>query len=83
MSPIITFHRSLKARHGDVPAGHLVEVTTVTSELNMIAIACAWIQRGTSYFVRTCRSAEVHEGKYLANFEDYFGNFACKEINRP
>ena len=36
-----------------------------------------------SYFVTTCRRTETHEGKYLANFEDDFGNVTCKEINRP
>ena len=36
-----------------------------------------------SCFVSTCGTAEAHEDKYLTNFEEDFGNVACKEINRP
>ena len=38
---------------------------------------------GVSYFVSTYGSAETHEKKNVANYENYFWNFSDKEITRP
>ena len=57
-------------------------MTVVTSEVKIMAIACAWSHRGKSYFMTTCRSADVHEEKDLANFEYDFGSATCKKIIR-
>ena len=75
--------RLLKARHGDRPADHWAEMTAAMNDVKTMEIACAWIQRGTSYCVSTCRSTKIHEDKRIAKLEDYFGNVTCKEINRP
>ena len=71
-----------KARHGDRPADHWAEMTAAMHDVKTMEIACVWSQRGTSYFVSTCRSTKIHEDKRIAKLEDYFGNVTCKEINR-
>ena len=75
------FHRLLKAKDGDRPAGRWVEITATMSDINTMAIACAWSQRGVSYFLRTCRSVKIDEDKHIANFEYYFGNVACHNLH--
>ena len=52
-------HRLLKSRHGDMLAGHWEVMTAAMSDVKTMSIACAWIQRGMSYFVRTCRSVKI------------------------
>ena len=69
--------------HGDRPTSYWEAMTVMMSKIKIMAIACAWIQRGVSYFVTTCGITEMHEDKSLANFEDEFGNATCEEMNRP
>ena len=75
------FYRLLKAKDGDRPASRWVEITAIMSDIDTIVIACAWSQRGVSYFLRTCESEEIHEDKHIANFEDCFGNVACHNLH--
>ena len=75
-------YRMLKTRHGERPPGHWVEMVAVTYDSNKIETVHAWIQRGASYFVATRRSTKIREEKFLANFEDDFGNVTREEIDR-
>ena len=81
--PMIVLHRILHARHGKRPLGHWVVMKTTIAEVELIAIACAWSQRGVAYFISSCGSTEMHDEKYVSNYEDDYGNITCKEINRP
>ena len=75
--------RFLKARHGDRPASHWTTITAAECEVKTMEISWACSQRGMCSFATTCRSAEVREEKFLANFKDNFSEVTCKEVRRP
>jgi hypothetical protein len=81
--PMAALHAVLKARHGDHPAGHWVVMTTEISDVNLIAIAYAWSQKGISYFISTCGSTTASPIKYESKFENDWGEVDFKEIDRP
>ena len=56
---------------------------TTTLDATIMETTCGYSQRGMSHFVSTCGRTETHEEKCLRNVEDYFGNVAYEEINRP
>jgi hypothetical protein len=81
--PVGVLHSVLTARHGTRPAGHWVTMTATISDVQVIALAYAWSQKGVSYFVSTCGSTEPSDVKYQSKFEDEWGNTNVREINRP
>ena len=54
-------------------------MTEVISDIKIMEIACAWIQRGASYFVYTYRSIQTYKDEDVTNFEDDFGDFAAHQ----
>ena len=80
---MLVLHRILQARHGKRPLGHWVVMKTTIAEVEPIAIACAWSQRGVAYFISSCGSTEIHDEKHASNYEDDYGNITYKEINKP
>jgi Transposase IS4 len=81
--PMAALHSVLSARHGNRPAGHWVTMTATIADVNVIAIAYAWSQKGVSYFVSTCGDTEPSVLKYQSKFEDEWGNTMTREIDRP
>jgi hypothetical protein len=73
----------LKARHGTRPAGHWVVLTTKISGVDIIAIAYAWSQSSTAFFVSTVGTTAPARDCYCTNFEDEFGMVQSKLIPRP
>jgi hypothetical protein len=81
--PMAALHSVLTARHGARPAGHWVTMKATISNINIIAVAYAWSQKGVSYFVSTCGSTEPSPIKYQSKFEDEWGNTNSRDIDRP
>ncbi len=81
--PMKALYAILKARFKDRPAGHWVTMTANISDVNVIAMAYAWSQRGISYILSTCGSTEPSDKLYMSYFEDDFGNVGSKEVSRP
>jgi hypothetical protein len=81
--PMATLYAVLKARFGTKVAEHWVVMTVTIGGVKLIDIACAWSQRGVSYFLSACGSTHQSTVLYQSNFEDEFGNIDFKFIPRP
>jgi len=81
--PTEALHAVMKARHAEQPSGHWVVMKATISDVNLLAIAYAWSQKGVSYFISTCGSTEASNIKYESKFEDEWGKTNFKEIPRP
>lgn len=81
--PIAPLLAVLQARHGEHPAGHWVVMKTVISDVQLLAIAYAWSQKGISYFISTCGCTQPSETKYTTKFENEWGHIDFKLIDRP
>jgi hypothetical protein len=81
--PMKPLYAVLKARFKDQLAGHWLTFEATVSGVRLIALACAWSQRGVSYILSTCGSMEPAEKMYMSYFEDDYGNVGSKEINCP
>jgi hypothetical protein len=70
----------LKARYGKKPAGHWVVFWTKIAKVPLIAIAYAWSQTSTSFFVSTCGSTHPASISNETHFEDELGVIKSKMI---
>ena len=73
----------MKARHGSRPAGHWVVMTSEISGVKLLAIAFAWSQKSTAFFISTVGTTAPALQSYASNFEDEYGNTCTKFIRRP
>jgi hypothetical protein len=80
--PMADLHAVLKGGFGNKCTGHWVSMTSLMSGAKLVALAYAWIQKGVSYFLSTCRSRHQSSVMYKSNFEDEFGNISRKFIPR-
>jgi hypothetical protein len=73
----------LRARHDTRPAGHWVVMKTKICDVDIIAIAYAWSQSSTAFFVSTCGVTAPAKESYNTSFEDEYGQTQTKTIPRP
>lgn len=73
----------MNARHGCRPAGHWVVMETKISGVSLLAIAFAWSQTSTAFFISTVGVTEPALESYHSSYEDEYGQRCTKLIERP
>ena len=73
----------LKARYPTRAAGHWVVFKSTIAGVPIFAIAYTWSNKRCSFMVSTCGKTSPHEKQYQTGFEDEWGNFGCRGIDRP
>jgi hypothetical protein len=58
-------------------------MTTEISGVKLLAIAFAWSQKSTAFFISTVGTTAPALQSYASNFEDKYGNTCTKFIRRP
>jgi hypothetical protein len=73
----------MRARHGERPAGHWVVMGTEISGVKLLAIAFAWSQSSTAFFISTVGTTGPAKESYRSSYEDEYGQKCSKLIRRP
>jgi hypothetical protein len=68
---------------GSKTAGNWVVMTTNMADIQMMALAYAWSQRGVLYFLLMSVNTVVSSVAYISAFEDDFGNVDYKFMPLP
>ena len=73
----------MQAMHGTHPAGNWVVFTATIAGADLIAMACAWSQKGVSFFLSTCGSTAKSRNSCRSHFENECGHVDFKELPCP
>jgi hypothetical protein len=73
----------LRARHGELTAGHWVVFKAEFQGVPLIAMVYGWSNTGVAYFISTVGNTHAHDLPYRSYFEDPYGGTGTREVPRP